>query len=120
MSFNDTYIDNDLYSTYLVVGENILRKFHLSKNGQNYPEFQIKIEKLVFQKNQTEPGTRDKLGAWKTGLTEADLIIARDGKEALWKAYQARGTFGDETEYYEYYDMTEFFSILHYAMKWMR
>lgn len=74
-------------------GENILGKFQLSKNGQNYPEFQMKIERFVFKEHQAEPETRDKLGIWKTGFTEAALIFPEAGKEAMWKAHQALTVF---------------------------
>ncbi len=98
----------DLYPALASEGkDNILGPFKLSKNGLNYPEFKMKMERFVFKEHQAEPETKDKLGVWSTGFTEGDLINKEDGKDALWKAHQALTVFRIVTVVVSFFEKTK-------------
>jgi hypothetical protein len=96
-SNTESFIDNyqlDLYEGLRATSQdNILKAFHLDKNGNNYAQFVMKIERLTFKERQAEAELREKLGTWKTGFGEEDLIKEESGKGSSWKAHQALTVF---------------------------
>ncbi|XP_035708909.1 ionotropic receptor 25a isoform X1 [Folsomia candida] len=92
-NFTDTY-KLDLYDALKTEGtDNILKNFNWGRNGNNYPIFTMKIERFVFKEHQAESETKEKLGVWRTGFTEHQLITPEPGKDALWKVHQALTVF---------------------------
>lgn len=85
----------DLYPALREAGkENILGPFTLSKNGLNYPNFKMRIDRFVFKESQAEPETKEKLGTWMAGFEEFDKsIIPEPGKDAIWQAHTALTVF---------------------------
>jgi len=66
----------------------------LEKNGNNFPIFELKIERLKFKERQAETdGPKEKLGTWRTGFGEQELITPEAGKEFSWKQHQALTVF---------------------------
>lgn len=92
-SYDDTFNLNMYPALRSTGGQNILGPFILSKNGLNYPNFQMKIERFIFKEYQAEPETKEKLGTWKTGFEGKDLITLEPGKGAIWEAHQALTVF---------------------------
>jgi len=48
--------------------------YHLSQNGQNYPELKMKIQRLTFDPNTGTPKRTETIGTWKAGLGGQELI----------------------------------------------
>lgn len=83
-TFDDT-LELDLYPTLKSEGdENLLGTFKLEKNGRNYPQFKVDIEKFVFQGNINQTISKELLGVWKTGFGGSNLIIGEIGKSSDW------------------------------------
>lgn len=72
----------NLLDVFKTVGkDNILGEFKFEGPGKNYPQFKMNIERLVFNKEQAEPSTREEIGKWEAGFGEEELITFNENKD---------------------------------------
>ena len=55
-------------------------KFVMGGNGKNYPQFEMKIRYLKFEKNEAVPNFDDLIGKWKSGYGDASQLQYQENK----------------------------------------
>jgi hypothetical protein len=84
-TLNDTNpeINLNLFNEFQIAINDSILHYHLERNGRNYPEFKMMIQRLTFDPNSGIPKMNETIGTWKAGLGGTELIEFVDGKKDL-------------------------------------